>query len=305
METLQIDGITYQKVSSAARDTGYTSDYVGQLCRAGKINAKLVGRTWYVEKDAIGGHKREKVRSNSSQTRKSIASELKVQSETNRTTSVAMHPLFASKSRERLLTEEVRYEKDENNLIPIVRNEIAHETSHQIQVLKSIEVLSEEEMPEEVPETPKTEVKWNGTIVVAPVEDVEEPAVDDEAAVVTEAQGKSFSALADDVFQPSESHTEKHSHRSVEKKTSSDFLTKEEQEDMLGISHQVSSEAVVVHVSRLPMLFATVLTCAFLVTATFLEGVWVYQSGTQNSQPYMTTAYNVASVSNIASLINN
>ena len=36
---------------------GYTSDYVGQLCRAGKLDSKIVGRSWYVTEKSIIDHK--------------------------------------------------------------------------------------------------------------------------------------------------------------------------------------------------------------------------------------------------------
>lgn len=36
---------------------GYTSDYVGQLCRAGKLDCKMVGRSWFVTEESIVNHK--------------------------------------------------------------------------------------------------------------------------------------------------------------------------------------------------------------------------------------------------------
>ncbi len=57
MEVLVIDGVEYVKASVVAKRFRYTADYVGQLCRSGKVAAKLVGRTWYVSSDSISGHK--------------------------------------------------------------------------------------------------------------------------------------------------------------------------------------------------------------------------------------------------------
>ncbi len=37
----------------AARLTGYHQDYLGQLCRAGKIQATKVGRVWYTTEQAV------------------------------------------------------------------------------------------------------------------------------------------------------------------------------------------------------------------------------------------------------------
>ncbi len=39
--------------------TGYTKDYVGQLCREGKIIAQLVGRNWYILETSIHKHRFE------------------------------------------------------------------------------------------------------------------------------------------------------------------------------------------------------------------------------------------------------
>ncbi len=36
---------------------GYSSDYVGQLCRAGKLDCKMVGRSWFVTEESIINHK--------------------------------------------------------------------------------------------------------------------------------------------------------------------------------------------------------------------------------------------------------
>lgn len=41
----------------ASKLTGYTTDYVGQLCRAEKIKSKLVGRNWYVNEISLLEHK--------------------------------------------------------------------------------------------------------------------------------------------------------------------------------------------------------------------------------------------------------
>src|SRR3989338_7576807 len=42
-------GKEYISASRAAQKSGYASDYIGQLCRSGKISGSLVGRTWYVD----------------------------------------------------------------------------------------------------------------------------------------------------------------------------------------------------------------------------------------------------------------
>lgn len=57
MDTLTIDGESYLSSKRAAKITGYAKDYVGQLCREGRIDAKLVGRNWYVREQSIREHR--------------------------------------------------------------------------------------------------------------------------------------------------------------------------------------------------------------------------------------------------------
>ena len=58
MEVISIDGVEYEKVTTLAKRFKYTTDYIGQLCRAGKVEAKLIGRTWYVHEPSLQNHKK-------------------------------------------------------------------------------------------------------------------------------------------------------------------------------------------------------------------------------------------------------
>jgi hypothetical protein len=57
MTELTLDGKIYVSSKRAAEMTGYAKDYVGQLCREGRVDARLVGRNWYVLKSAIEDHR--------------------------------------------------------------------------------------------------------------------------------------------------------------------------------------------------------------------------------------------------------
>ncbi|MCW9054562.1 MAG: helix-turn-helix domain-containing protein [Candidatus Pacebacteria bacterium] len=54
-ETIILEGDKYISSKRAAELMGYTQDYIGQLCRAGKIEARQVGRSWYVPMTRIEG----------------------------------------------------------------------------------------------------------------------------------------------------------------------------------------------------------------------------------------------------------
>jgi hypothetical protein len=110
MEVLTLNGRTYVKASKAARDLGYTSDYVGQLCRGGTVDAHLVGRTWYVNPDTLGAHRVEKKRN----ARVKAREHAKKTIEETRTLSVG-------KSTKTYKNIDIRYEKDTKNLIPEVK----------------------------------------------------------------------------------------------------------------------------------------------------------------------------------------
>lgn len=57
MDELVIEEKKYLSSKKAAKLTGYAKDYVGQLCREGKVEARLVGRNWYVLETSIMDHR--------------------------------------------------------------------------------------------------------------------------------------------------------------------------------------------------------------------------------------------------------
>lgn len=123
MDTVILDGVTYVKASVAAKNFRYTSDYIGQLCRAKKVDARLVGRTWFVNTDSIKEHKQNKFKVTSDD--KSKESGIPKETKVSRT---AVHPVVVNKtikvikglsSPEKLSRNlSVSYDKDEEALIP-------------------------------------------------------------------------------------------------------------------------------------------------------------------------------------------
>ena len=57
MDELIIGEKKYISSKQAAKATGYAKDYIGQLCREGRVPARLVGRSWYVLESAIHDHR--------------------------------------------------------------------------------------------------------------------------------------------------------------------------------------------------------------------------------------------------------
>lgn len=51
-------GEKYISAGEAAKKLGYASDYIGQLCRTQRVPGKLIGRTWFVDLEALTLHKK-------------------------------------------------------------------------------------------------------------------------------------------------------------------------------------------------------------------------------------------------------
>lgn len=110
MEEISVKDKKYVKAKVLARELGYTTDYVGQLCRGGKVDAQLVGRTWYVDPDSIKDHKENRYRSSKASTARTLHAE------------VVKHVRSAASSQEHFYSHRARptpnYESDEADLLP-------------------------------------------------------------------------------------------------------------------------------------------------------------------------------------------
>lgn len=58
--SVSFDGKDYVSTSRASKLTGYNQDYVGQLARSGEILSRQVGNRWYVDRESLLAHKKEK-----------------------------------------------------------------------------------------------------------------------------------------------------------------------------------------------------------------------------------------------------
>src|SRR3989344_5486498 len=52
-EEIILNSKKFLSLKTAARETNYTNDYIGQLCRSGKINSQMVGKIRFVEEDSL------------------------------------------------------------------------------------------------------------------------------------------------------------------------------------------------------------------------------------------------------------
>lgn len=97
----------YVSASIAGKKLGYTSDYIGQLCRAGKVPGKLIGRTWFVDLHALLSHKKNR-RLGKPKTEKGVAPS-RLASNIHNTTKVKINRISV-----------LSYAKDNRELVPVL-----------------------------------------------------------------------------------------------------------------------------------------------------------------------------------------
>jgi len=105
MEVVDIEGKEYVKSRDAAKKSGYTTDYIGQLCRGKEIDSRLVGRSWYVNLADLMDYKKEKKRSSRVKAREQVKKTIQ---ETH----------AAEKHTQKKNESKITYTTDEGDLIP-------------------------------------------------------------------------------------------------------------------------------------------------------------------------------------------
>lgn len=179
MDVLVLEGKSYVKSSVAARDLGYTSDYVGQLCRSGKVDSKLFGRTWYVVKDSIAGHKTTRYRSSKAITKRVLhaslndeaGSQIEVHDKNNQKSENAKQVHFYSRTQtnDHVAT---RYIHDESNLIPLPNKSKNKQLLVGLADAEKVSITSpKEKYAFEVPTLP--EIRFKGKLSVTNIEEDE------------------------------------------------------------------------------------------------------------------------------------
>jgi hypothetical protein len=125
MESVVFDGKEYVKASVLAQKFRYTQDYLGQLCRGRKVDARLVGRAWYINLESLEKHRAGKYKPPVQP-----AGETVKKASSNYLSRIDVEPVLKNKTvkvfkqKHGVMTElPVRYEKDEYSLIPRVNKQ--------------------------------------------------------------------------------------------------------------------------------------------------------------------------------------
>jgi hypothetical protein len=151
MDTVEIKGVLYKKSSLIAEDFGYTTDYVGQLCRAKKVAAQMVGRSWYVDPKSVENY-REHRYENEEESEDGVS---KDQDSSPASRSSAQHELSGlSPLRHRQgfalpqYVRELSYEEDTSELVPLVKKKNAEQSVPDRNPI-AINILLDKKTPQE------------------------------------------------------------------------------------------------------------------------------------------------------------
>ncbi len=168
MDVLAINGKNYVKASVIARDLGYTADYVGQLCRAGKVDAKLFGRSWYVDKDSIGDHKSTRYRSTQAVSKKNLQLHVASLEKEEAGSSYAQSRFYGYSQQKPV----ARYTPDSAELMPAIRPVEKKEGVLPVKLADASAVTIHSEVEAYNFETPKLpEIRFKGSLNVGTYEE--------------------------------------------------------------------------------------------------------------------------------------
>lgn len=145
MKTLVVDGVEYTKASEAAKTNGYTTDYVGQLCRAGKVDAQLVGRSWYVNVETLLTHRKGRYRSTQKKTTEAIHI-AKEEIVAKQVTEADQKPHYYNRLN---VPSSISYESEDSELLPTPKKVVVEERTEEQPVEQEIKIIEATEEPGE------------------------------------------------------------------------------------------------------------------------------------------------------------
>lgn len=126
MNVITINGVEYTRASILGKEFKYTADYIGQLCRGHKVDAQLVGRTWYVNPLSLKSHKKSRY-TKSGEVDKTIEYNVEInKSRIDVVPTLNKNTLKKTRANDnfvkRIDWKPVKYEFDESDLLPDLKN---------------------------------------------------------------------------------------------------------------------------------------------------------------------------------------
>lgn len=191
METVIFDGKEYTKASVLALRFRYTPDYLGQLCRGKKVDARLVGRAWYINLDSLNHHRDGRYKSLAVKSKdKATIVAIRVEKSSaqkipskNYLSRIDVEPILKKKTVALFKTKNgkvtefpVKYEIDDYSLIPRVnKNSVSKNVVITQADSEKLKVHKEEAAHTLFRAEPLPEVYMRGKITVAGLEEAVEP----------------------------------------------------------------------------------------------------------------------------------
>lgn len=126
MQKVTFGGKEYVRATVIAKKFKYTADYVGQLCRSGKVDARRVGRNWYINLESVIAYRKTKHQTQKKSTSRSAATQ---NPRSPKPTSKRVPPVPRAKTVKATqrrsvplsrYTLAVAYDTDDSQLIPVI-----------------------------------------------------------------------------------------------------------------------------------------------------------------------------------------
>jgi gas vesicle protein len=173
MDAVTFHGREYQKATALALKYRYTPDYLGQLARAKKVDARLVGRAWYINEESLLEHRDGKYKT-------STESEITdIKPINNYLSRVAVEPYLKNKTARLVLgtngavaSNVVTYEEDQHSLLPRMKKDI-QPTRVRVNLADSekIRITTDNKKPTNFKAEPLPDVALSGTLVIEDITD--------------------------------------------------------------------------------------------------------------------------------------
>lgn len=168
MQKISFGDKEYVKASEIAKRFKYTQDYVGQLCRGKKVEARLVGRTWYVVPESVTSYRKTKHK-----TQKAVTAATKQVSNRASKNKIAVVPVIRGKTAKILRAADTairtptskttivstKYSQDTTAHIPIVTTKAVTLTVPEVVELRSDVLIKKAPLPKRIKVVPHSKKK--------------------------------------------------------------------------------------------------------------------------------------------------
>lgn len=176
MDAVTFHGREYIKATTLALKYRYTQDYLGQLARAKKVDARLVGRAWYVNEESLLIHRGGKYKTSNND---EISDTKAIDTNVSR---IDVQPYLKNKTARLVLgnsgdqaSTKVLYQDDNRSLMPRVKKDI-NPLRLQVEIADSerVKITTLNKKPTNFKSEELPEVALSGTLEILDISETEE-----------------------------------------------------------------------------------------------------------------------------------